>query len=553
MDLKKFSFLILAAILVYSCAQQVPITGGEKDTTPPSISEASPENFTTEFMSKKVTLTFDEYVTLKDIKKEFISSPPLNHDPEFIEKGKTIDILIIDTLKENTTYNLNFGNGIVDFTEGNPLDSNLYVFSTGSYIDSLTISGQLKDAFTLQPVPDVYVHLYKHEDETVVYFEKPLYIAKTDEYGVFNFKYLAEGNYQITALKDKNSNFLLDTEGEGFAFYQSKVEAGKADSVSLKMFVETPKKQYFTKTNAEHFGLASGSFNIHVDSFSVRTLPDTMATHVLPVFNTERDSVIFYLYPVTNADTLAVEITADSIIDTVVYRIPSYEKFLKEVEKGKPTVQLEISAETKNNMHNYFDTLYIQTNHPIKSFDTSMIDFVTGNDTLPADSYSFVLEPAFTDFTTDTIYNNRIAFIYPWQKGADYQFIYYPNLVKDIYGLTNEDTLSQNFHTRKFEEYGSLVLKLIPGEKQAPQYILQLLTDKNEVYQEDILKGIEEVEYELLVPGKYHVRLIYDTDSDGKWTTGNYDEKRFAEDVIYFPELIEIRANWDKDYDWNLE
>ena len=189
------SFLV--AIFVYSCAQQRPITGGAKDTTPPQIVTSSPQNYSTNFKGDKIVFEFDEYIQVKSLNSEMIVSPPLSNSVDYIIKGKRLFLQINNALLPNTTYTFNFGQAIVDLNESNPLDSNVFIFSTGTYLDSGTVSGKLIDAYTQKPLKKATILLYPAHQDSAVYNGTPKYITKTADDGSFMLNYLYQQDYQL--------------------------------------------------------------------------------------------------------------------------------------------------------------------------------------------------------------------------------------------------------------------------------------------------------------------------------------------------------------------
>ena len=143
--------MLAVACVLASCAQQVTPKGGPKDQTPPKITGSTPENYSTNFTGNTIELEFDEFVQLRNIKQAMVISPPLAKQPETKLRGKRLTITFEDTLRPNTTYIFNLGDGVQDITENNPLDSNVFVFSTGDFLDSLTVTGRIKQAIDLKP------------------------------------------------------------------------------------------------------------------------------------------------------------------------------------------------------------------------------------------------------------------------------------------------------------------------------------------------------------------------------------------------------------------
>ena len=544
--IQDFFAVFITAMLLTGCAQVLPISGGEKDTTPPQILEASPANFSTNFNDREIVLKFDEYVKLKQISQEFISSPPLEELPEFIEKGKTVIIRLKDTLLPNTTYNMNFGNGIVDFTEGNPLDSSLFVFSTGDQLDSLAVIGSVVDAFTGEPVSGVMAALHTSMTDTTVYTIRPDYIAKTNDQGFFQLGYLPSADFQLHIVDDLNSNYFLDGTAERVGFVPSSIKSTDTITHRIKLFQQVPEKQLITKAKPSSFAEAGIKFDIPVEKFSITPINQKQEIDFYNTWNDARDSLSFIVYPGRFKDSLELVIQADSIQDTLIYRMPSYGKFLKAQDKGESDFQLSFQANTSGGFHKYFDTLFIESNHPLKTIQTDSIVLVVNGDTLPSDSIQLI--PFALDSTPNSAYAPQIAVIYPWKQSVNYQLIYYPGALTDVFGLKH-DTLTQSFKTKAFEDYGLLAIQL--QDWPSSNLIIELLNSKGNLVQRDQKQvSNSQIAYNLLSPGKYSLRLVVDLNGDGKWSTGNLKEKVQPEPVYYFPKSIEVRANWEIDYDW---
>jgi hypothetical protein len=544
------TFLIALASIIAGCAQILPLSGGEKDTEPPKILSAKPSNYSTNFNAKQIEFQFDEYVKLSKISQEFISSPPLKYRPEFIEKGKSVVMKISDTLQPNTTYNMNFGNGIVDFTEGNPLDSNLFVFSTGDALDSMDVIGQVIDAYTGKEVKDVTAILHKSMSDTALFTLRPDYIAKTQEDGTFQLGFLPISMFQLFVVEDKNSNYKVDGSAERVGFLMNSVNSAD-DSIihKIKLFKPTPEAQLITKQKPQDFTTASMKFDLPVKEFSMTPINEQEEIGFYEVWNDTRDSLTFTVFPGRSQDSLQLLIKADSIIDTVIYKMPSYEKFLKSIEKGKASVSFSFQANTTASAHKYFDTLFIEGNHPFSEVNRDSISLVVAGDTLPSDSFQLITTPI--EAGSLTAFVPKVAVIYPWRQDVQHQLIYYPGAITDVYGLNNSDTLTQSFKTLSFEDYGKLTLKFEDWPKG--QLVLEILDSKGEVIKKEFITNQTKViDYDIIQPGKYGMRIIIDSDENGKWTTGDIKTRRQPEEIYYFPKQIDVRANWEIDYDWKF-
>ncbi len=212
-------FAVVPSIfLVWSCANPVAPTGGPKDETPPVVLSSEPLNRSVNFTGKEIRLTFDEFVQVKNTNEQVVISPPFKKNPEYQIRGKSVVIRFDDTLKSHTTYTLFFGESISDITESNPLVNYWCVFSTGPVIDSLSLKGTVRNAFTLMPEENVLVMLYEPAGDSVPYKERPFYVSRSNKEGQFRFYNLRNQPLQLFALKESNGNYLYDAVNEWIAF-----------------------------------------------------------------------------------------------------------------------------------------------------------------------------------------------------------------------------------------------------------------------------------------------------------------------------------------------
>jgi hypothetical protein len=200
------------------CASVVPPSGGPKDSLPPMMIMVDPPNQSTNFSSKKITMAFNEYVELDNPFENMIVSPLPKILPTVTRKLKSVTVKLKDTLESNTTYTINFRNVIKDVNEGNKAKDLLYVVSTGTYFDSLQLSGNVKIARTGKPDSTLTVMLYNNLDDSAVVKERPRYVAKLDSSGTFLFRYLAPDTYRIYALKAEGGSYLYTGDEQIFAF-----------------------------------------------------------------------------------------------------------------------------------------------------------------------------------------------------------------------------------------------------------------------------------------------------------------------------------------------
>ncbi len=221
-----YYFLVIAAISTSSCARVGAPTGGEKDSIPPTLTSMYPPLETTNFNSEEITLTFDELIQARDIKKELIITPPIEDYESRVNK-RSIRIIINEPLLDSTTYTFNFRESIKDITEGNSADQVVAAFSTGDKIDSCKVKGKATMLMTGEPVNDAVVALYAAADTLDIFNSRPMYLTKTTEEGEYEIKYIKEGNYRLYAYIDSNGNLKDESDKEPYGFKSEILKLGK--------------------------------------------------------------------------------------------------------------------------------------------------------------------------------------------------------------------------------------------------------------------------------------------------------------------------------------
>lgn len=515
--------LFLTALFIFSCAKRGTITGGFKDTLGPVLRESVPANYKTNFTENEIKLNFDEYVKLKDINKQLIVSPPMNTAPVITptSASKFISIKLKDTLQPNTTYSLNFGQSIQDNNEGNVFPQFKYVFSTGTYIDSLSISGTIADALENKSDNFVTVMLYeineKYNDSTI-YKEKPRYVTNTlDSATTFKIENIKAGKYQLIALKDINNNFIYNPGKDKIAFHKELIIIGtENESYDLNLFKETLQTKSFKPSQASGNRLLLGYEGEFKDAELVLKNGSEILNTKISQFP-EKDSVQIWFQPV-KADSLQLSVSLGAYVKEYTLKI-------KEQKKDS----LTFLAKPSGILH-FRQNFELTSSVPLTKFDKSKMVL------LNKDSVS-------VDFTTDyDEYNQQLAFKWKKEPEEKYQITILPGALTDFYEQTN-DTLFYKLSTRATVDYGNLTLKL-ENLKNYP-VIVQLTDNKGKILDSEYLEKEPIATFNLIVPGVFTVRIIYDSNANKRWDAGSYLNKTQSEEVIYFPKKIDVRSNWD--------
>lgn len=510
-----------------SCAKRGSITGGLKDTLAPVLVSSAPKNFTTDFKGNEINLVFDEYIKLKNLNKQLIISPPMKYEPLITPTGvsKFINIKIKDTLLPNTTYSFNFGESIADNNEGNALNQFKYIFSTGPYIDSLTLGGKIKDAYAKNVDNFVSVMLYEANDkykDSVIYKEFPRYITNTlDSMRTFKFENLKEGKYLLVALKDKSNNNKYNPKDDKIGFIKHFITVPNDTLFELSLFKETLPLKAFKPIQASGNRLllpyeGKQNFKLNKPTIVLKNNGETLETIVTQF--PKKDSLQIWYKPL-KADSLSLEVTKDTYNKKFSFKI-----------KDQKKDTLNIKA-VQNGVINFRDRFTLDTETPLVKFDKSKIKLINK-------------DSAAVDFTTE--YDELDQKLYidfkrePLQK---YNFTFFPGALTDFYDKTN-DTLSYKLSTKEYEDYGNLVLTL-KNVKRFP--IIVEITNKkgDQVLASAYSEGETKLEFNHIEPNSFTVRVIYDDNKNKIYDTGNFLEKKYAEEVTYLQESFDVRTNWD--------
>ena len=542
MNLKQLITFISTALILLSCAQIVPLSGGEKDIEPPKEVESSPQNEAINFVEKTITIEFDEFIKLNNVASQLIVSPLMETAPEILVKGKKLVIKIESELAENTTYSLNFGNAITDITENNVFPNYKYVFSTGTYIDSLSYSGTVVSSFGLSPKENIYVLLYDQFGDSIPYKELPRYVALTDKEGKFSITNIANGKYKFFAIDDINGNYLFDLPNEEIAFKSESIQLDSASSDNrIYLFAEESALQYVVKAENSEYGKIDIVLNLPTNNVVTQPLNKRQWIVDTPLYiNIEGDTIIQWMMNPNDYEVLDFIIgdivSNDSVFDGNFLTIDTLNISLKE-NKLKDSI-----LSIRTNINTIFDlnkNIILTSHRPLQNLDTNEIKLLEDSVRI---NYNLIKKKiglnAYREFDID----------YPFKESTNYQLFIPPGTFEDIYGLKN-DTVKIDFKTKSESDYGIINLDINPNFSD--NYIIQLFKGKK-LIEENNFKGDIKTSYKYLAPGNYELKLIIDSNNDKKWNTGNYLENLQPEKVIYYEKEIKIRANWDNDIVWTV-
>ena len=524
--LKKGKYYLLAfTLLILGCAKFGSPGGGPNDTTPPEILwTLSDANYQTNFNQSEIKLQFNEWVTVNNPLKEVVVSPPLANPFSLTTKGKAVIFKFGEgeELKDDVTYQINFGNAIKDFSAGNILKNQIFVFSTGDVIDSLEIGGTVYNELTGEPVEDATVVVYDDLGDSVLYLQKPFYFAKTDKQGKFQIRNMRSDTFQIYGLMDNNVSYTYDLPEEQVAFYDTLIYTQDTTNSELILYL-FDEEEDLRLIDYRHE--RRGIYKIKYDRVPTDYVLSLDREDIAFYSEVLRDTIYVY-HDASSQDSFNILIDFGNYTDTLQH---------KKARKGpeNPDLKFFDPRSSKMDFHSG-DSLVIEMNHPIVNVDTSLI---TISDTTDVN----LLTSAIPDVRMINLFMNSKA-------NSAYQLTILPGALEGMFTNENIDTLTlevNTFDPSKFGRIGITVDSLRSGN-----YIAQLL-DKNNIVRE-LNIDTSYLEFNRMAAGSYQLKIIEDSNGDGKWSPGSLSERRRSERQGTF-NLEELKEGWDLELTVNLK
>jgi len=550
-----YSFCFI--IIISSCAKISPLEGGYKDTLSPVLIYSNPKNHSINFKEKVFSFEFDEIIDASELSQKLIISPYLNSRPELKFKKNSLLLTFDSSFKENTTYILNFADGVKDITEGNPAKNTKLVFSTGNKIDSSFISGFVLDPLKNKFIDGALVVLYNKKDSLGLFNKKPLYFSFSNKDGSFLIENIKPGEYKMYSFIDENESFVAEAKNEAFGYVPNSLKLDSfVSNVNISLFKENPQKlkldrkrergliyeltysKYIKKVNVYTKGFINYSLN---DNNLLRFYKDSL----------KKDST----FVVIEAFDSLQEKTIDSLF-------VSFGKESKRVSK----LSHQLKTSNRNDLD---DTLLLNfsfskpINNKLFSF-SFYVDtiFYTGpyysksiwNKNKTKNKTKVYLNQNAIGLFVDSLRNKAIVDSLVYEKDSIYTLFknYYKNLKKDrVFFVVprgsvvsiEKDTLNKiekNFLFRGKDFYGS-VSGSISG--LGNNIIIQLISeDLNRIYKNKELNNI--FYFNKVEPGKYYIKIIKDNNKNNKWDYGSILKDVGSEEIVYYKEKIEVRSNW---------
>ncbi len=597
----KLPALLMLMIVVYSCASMGNPDGGPYDEEPPKFVRSTPKPFAINSKEKKVTIEFDEFIKLEKAAEKVVVSPPQLEQPEIKASGRKVVVGLVDSLRPNTTYTIDFADAIVDNNEGNPLGNYAFTFSTGTTIDTMEVSGTVLSASDLEPVKNIQVGLHSDLSDSA-FMKKPFdRVSRTDSRGHFSIRGIAPGKYRIYALMDGNQNYLFDSKTEMIAFSDSIIIPAMEDAmrqdtiwkdsltidtiksvgytrflpddIILRAFKEENDRQYLTRSERDkenHFVL---TFSARADTLPTLKGLNFDERDAFIIEKTDRnDSICYWIKDslIYQMDTLEIQMDylATDTLDRLVPQTDTLflankltraerekleakaaeekEKERKKKEKKgekiepEPTKFLTLNVDAPS----AFDldrNVYLSFDEPVASIDTAAIHMEIKKDSL-WEEIPFL-------FVSDSVLPRKYEILAEWEPEKEYQLSIDSMAFKGVYGL-HTNKVKQTMKVKKLDEYGTILLNITGADSTA---VVELLDGSGKVLRQQRITPQHTADFYYLNPGtKFYIRLFNDRNGNGVWDTGKYSEHLQPEEVYYFPKVWEMKANFEFEENWNI-
>ena len=579
-------WVVIATSLLYACANMASPNGGPYDELPPKFVSSTPAPGQLNYKGKKVEILFDELIQVDKPTENVIITPPQAMQPVIRANGRRVVVELEDTLRDNTTYTIDFTNSIADNNEKNILENFSFAFSTGDQIDTLEISGVLLDAATLEPMPGITIGVHTDLADSAFTTTPFVRTSRTNDRGGFTIRNMAPGTYRIYALEDVMRTYKYSQPGQQIAFGDSlivptfelttrqdttwkdslTIDTIKTvpythfmpDDIALRLFKEKAERQYMLRPERNDEKILTLRFNAPVDTLPALTpvnfTPSEENWYYLQTED-ERKTLKYWLIDslVWQQDTLSLSVDylkSDSLnqlqpqtdtVNLVMRHRAKVEpkKKKKRDDEPDPIEFLGMNIAPSGTME-MTDTLSITFMEPVANLDSSLFRLER-----MVDSTWTAVDFRFFPDTTNSL---RYFILRPWQYAEEYRMAVDSATFFSVYGKWN-NSANHVFKLKKEEEYGHLFINLIGVDTTA---FVELLNSSDVPVRKAKVKEGGALFMDLR-PDKYYARLTVDLNGNNEWDTGNYAKKLQPELVIYCPKMFQIMQNWQVEETWDVK
>lgn len=550
------ALFLLPTLLLSHCANRMAPTGGPRDSLTPYIISSIPANQSTNYNGDIVVVEFNEWIREKQLRQQLLITPPTKEYTSRVVRTR-IEIRFNNPLEENTTYSLNFREGIEDITEGNtavldtiskkPLK---IAFSTGDIIDSLSVSGQIYDRLTNENLEKILISLYNVDDTLSFDKDTPYYFTISDAEGNFAIDNIKAGTYRVYAIQDENLDLIYQAS-EGIDFFPEPIQLGDSvfnlQEVELKIALEdhAPPELLRSRAEGRYYDLA---FDEPIGQITAQTIPsDTLAYTDSLTYQIQSDPKIVRFYNLQAVyDSIPIQIIAEDtlsnqLIDTlkIAFLELNQDNLSRRAQrnanqKSRFNAQISFVDKTKQDSRTGINYLFTK---PVKRVDFSRFSYLPDQD-------STRLGPLFVDSLTSFSWNKSRTLLSIKRETDFEQGIQISTDSLTFISIEDDTLLAQtaSYVVKDPGQFGSIYGTIATSE---PHYIVQLLDSRKQVINQVIDQ--KNYEFAFLPAGNYEIRIILDRNQNGKWDNSDVKNNIPAEEILFrvLPNEGRLREKWD--------
>ncbi|WP_041546069.1 Ig-like domain-containing domain [Cardinium endosymbiont of Encarsia pergandiella] len=554
-QLLHLSYLWLIPII--SCVAQQTPEGGPPDETPPKLIRSFPENGSLNFKGKQIRLTFDKDIAVEI--RNFQIMPKLDQPKNkkaysYTINGKTLELTLHVPLKEETTYAIHFNKAIKDRHEGTKATGDPIIFSTGAFIDPITITGKTKELLTNKPIGEVSVYLYNAARDPKEWQEKgiPDYYTTADKDGNFTIKCIRLGKYYIRATTGQNNTYKIDYEKDKYGFFKETIDLNDnreevvipliaSDVRPLKLLRGTPQKGFFEIV-----------FNKAVTHYELTPLETIGAKGKPQLYSllSEKSPKIINIYNtfgLLEGDAFKVKVKAEDALHRSLE-----ESIAIKFKEGKAEVtKFGLSHRLSNSVRPSICADFTESilfNKPIKTFKEAGIYFEGKNqEKISLQANEWVWNDNQTKLTIRKHFTPEEICQFATKENKNASKLIDQIVTLQIepgactaFDQSTNKKIIQTYTLRRKEATGTISGKV---ETTTPYFIIELLDEKDQCV--DAIRNTKKYQFRMVPPGTYKMRLLVLNEAEAEWSPGDILQNIEPNPVIFYEKEINVTEKWE--------
>lgn len=545
--------LLVSLLFLFSCANQLPPSGGPPDTAPPNIINTVPLNNTLNFSGKSVTIEFDKYMNKNKVKENILIIPDVKVLYDW--SGKELEIEFDEELDSNTTYSISIGTDYTDIRNNKPENAFSLIFSTGNNIDSGSVRGMLHN----EEPEGVYIYAYRvdniNPDTLDIKHTKSKFVTQVGKSGSFMLNALKDGDYRIFAIRDKMRNGIYDEglDAVGTLWRPLDVKQDSIQRIDIKIGPPIDKigpalisaRALSAKRILATFSEEIDTISVSRNSFSIKDSLQTKSVDVKGAFiSSESGKKVEILFSEAQDTTIKwmIGVSLDpkySIRDTSgnVIRDTSSIAYYQAINFPDDSIPKLSDFPFRDSVRNVSKTVYFDFifNTSVTQSSIDAIKLYKLPDSTEIELYFPKLtENIIRAVPKDTLFNLT------W-----YLLKYNGYVVENLFdGKSTDSIYEMRFETIDERTYSGVSGELVDslGETENCRVILSTENGKTK-FTTNVIKG--KWKFSAIPKGEYFIEVHVDSNKDGKFNYGAVFPFEYSERFHVLNIILSVKPRWE--------